>query len=392
MTLGGFAIAVGLLIDQSIVVLENTERHLAMGKTPAQAAHDGAIEVAQPVLIIVIATCVVFFPVVLLTGIGRFLFTPLALSVTLALAASYVMAVMLVPACCARFLKPKHSDAPGGGAFARVQEAYVRLLAVLLRWRWATAGGAVGMLVAAGLLLYPRLGQELFPQVDSGQFTIRARVTSGTRVDETERRLAEVENAIKESLGPDRVRKLITNIGVLNDWPAAYTPNSGPHDAFILVQLKEGSLGDLEARTRLRRALPDRFPGIEFAFEPNSMVRAAVNFGLPAPINIQVQGNDLWTSMGVAEEIKRRVSTVSGAVDVRIQQRLDYPQFKLTMNRRKCAELGLGVDDVVKNVVTAFNSSISFAKSFWIDEGNGNHYWIGAQYPEAAFTDLDALR
>jgi CzcA family heavy metal efflux pump len=389
MTLGGLAIAVGLLIDQSIVVLENTERHLRMGKAPLQAALDGALEVAQPVLVIVVGTCIVFFPVVFLTGIGKYLFTPLALSVTFAMAASYVLALTIVPVCSAFFLKARPETEHRAGWFEALQRGYGGLLDRILRVR-RLAIGVTAAAFAASLLLYPRIGQELFPQVEAGQFMIRARATSGTNVAETERVLSRIEDAIREAIPKDDLKKLITNIGVLNDWPAAYTPNSGPHDAFILVQ-HSGSKPDRERIRELRKLLPERFPGVDFAFEPNSMLRAALNFGLPAPVNIQVRGNDLHVSMRVAEEIKRRVRTVPGAVDVRIQQRLDFPQYRLTIDRRKCAELGLSQDDVVKNVVTAFNSSVSFAKSMWIDEGNGNHYWIGAQYPEDAFESLETV-
>jgi CzcA family heavy metal efflux pump len=387
MTLGGLALAVGLLIDQSIVVLENIERHLKLGKTPAQAALDGAGEVAQPVLVIVIATSIVFFPVLFLSGIGKFLFTPLAISVALALGASYVIALTTVPALGSKFLRTASEH--GRSWFDGARDLYGWTLRAALRARWLVLA-AVALAFAASLGLYPRIGKELFPSVDSGQFTIRARATSGTKVDETERVLIRIEEAIRETIPKGELKKLITNIGVLNDWPAAYTPNSGPHDSFILVQ-RQGARSDREVIRELRRVLTDRFPGIEFAFEPNSMIAAAVNFGLPAPINIQVQGNDLHVSYRVAEEIKRRIRDVPGLVDVRIQQRLDYPQYKIQIDRRKCAELSLSQDDVVKNVVAAFNSSVSFAKSFWIDEGNGNHYWIGAQYPENAFKDLETL-
>jgi CzcA family heavy metal efflux pump len=389
MTLGGLAIAVGLLIDQSIVVLENTERHLAMGKPPTQAALDAAIEVAQPVLVIVVGTCIVFFPIVFLAGIGKFLFTPLAVSVTLAMAASYVMALTIIPVCGARFLKARKETRAHGGWYDVLQRAYGRALDRVLKARW-TVLGATAAVFALSLGLYRHLGRELFPPVDSGQFTVRVRATSGTKVEETERLLARIEETIRTVIPKDELSKVITNIGVLNDWPAAYTPNSGPHDAFVLVQ-HAGRKPDRFYMASLRRDLADGFPGIEFAFEPNSMIRAALNFGLPAPIDIQVMGNDLHASMRVAEEVKRRVREVPGTVDVRIQQRLDYPQYRLEIDRRKCAELGLAQDDVVQNVVTAFNSSVSFSKSFWIDERNGNHYWVGAQYPESAFEDLDTL-
>ncbi len=387
MTLGGMAIAVGLLIDQSIVVLENIERHRALGKAPFEAARDGALEVARPVLVIVVTICVVFFPVVFLSGIAKFLFTPLALSVTFAMAASYVLALTVVPALSARFLAAH--TAPRRTWFDALRDGYARTLDRVLARRWLALGG-VALAFAGSLPLYGFVGKELFPVVDSGQFTIRARASSGTRVDVTEAIMARIEAAIREVIPRDELGKIITNIGVLMDWPAAYTPNSGPHDAFILVQ-HSGVAPDREYVAALRRLLVDRFPGIEFAFEPNSMIRSAVNFGLPAPLDIQVRGNDLHTSMRIAEEVKRRMRDVPGTVDVRIQQRLDYPQYRISIDRRKCAELGLAQDDVVKNVVTAFSSSVSFAKSFWIDDKTGNHYWIGAQYPETAFEDLDTL-
>lgn len=389
MTLGGLAIAVGLLIDQSIVVLENVERHLGMGKTPLQAARDGAMEVAQPVLVIVAGTCIVFLPLVFFTGLGKYLFTPLGLSVTFSMAGSYVLALTIVPVCAALFLEGRARTHEREGWFDRLRGGYERALEGVLRARWLVIGAAAVLLAASVAFVYPKIGRELFPQVDSGQFTIRVRATSGLKVEETEKIVAGVEKAVKGAMGED-VERMISNIGVLMEWPAAYTPNSGPQDAFILVQHNRRR-PDREHLRKLRRELPDRFPGVEFAFEPNSMLRAALNFGLPAPINIQVEGRDLHTMMRVAERVRRAVREVPGTVDARIQQRLDYPQYKLVIDRRKCAELGLGQDDVVKNVVTAFNSSVSFAKSFWVDERNGNHYWIGAQYPEQDMKDLETL-
>ncbi|MBI4566422.1 MAG: efflux RND transporter permease subunit [Planctomycetes bacterium] len=389
-TLGGLAIAVGLLIDQSIVVLENVERHLGMGKSSMQAAMDGALEVARPVLVIVSTICVVFFPVLFFTGIGKFLFTPLAISVSLAIAGSYVMALTIVPVLGAKFLKARAGgEEHGAGWFEGLRRGYERLLEGALRVRWGVLAAVAVLFALTVAFIYPRLGTELFPQVNAGQFTIRVRATSGLKVDETEKILEKVEFAVKEVMG-ENLDRMITNIGVLMDWPAAYTPNSGPHDAFILVQHNRRRT-DQEYARELRRVLPERFPGVEFSFEPNSMLRAALNFGLPAPINIQVEGRDLHTCMRIAERVKRAVREVPGTVDVRIQQRLDYPQFKLVIDRRKCAELGLAQEDVVKNVVTAFNSSVSFAKSFWVDERSGNHYWIGAQYPERAMEDLETL-
>ncbi|MBI1852130.1 MAG: efflux RND transporter permease subunit [Planctomycetes bacterium] len=402
MTLGGLALAVGLLIDQSIIVLENVSRHVEMGKPAGQAVLDAAREVWRPVLVITLTIVVVFFPVAFLSGIGKFLFTPLALAVAFAMTASYVVAMMVMPVLCSRFLAKRDPSVTSGrerglfGLFARgygaIAEGYRRLLSRLLRWRIAVVLlTAIGF--AASLLLLPRIGSELFPRVDSGQMLVRVRAPSGTRVEKTEEMLVAVEAAIRQLLPENEIVKMITNIGVLNDWPAAYTPNSGPSDAFVNLQLSDRRQRTAqETADFLRHELPPRFPGVEFSFDTSGMLTAALNQGLPAPIDVQVEGNKLDVAMGVATELRDRIARIGGAVDVRIQQRLDYPTLGVDVDRVKAARLGLTQQDVVKNVVTAVNSSINFDPAFWIDPGNGNHYFLGAQYPEAAIVDLDTIR
>jgi multidrug efflux pump subunit AcrB len=422
MTLGGLALAVGLLIDQTIVVLENISRHLEMGKSPLTAALDGAGEVATPVLLITLTIVAVFFPIVFLTGIGKFLFTPLALSVTLALAASYILAMTLVPACASRFLKAKASDElraesrepggkgaeePGGrGAeispappllrsgrwFDPVREQYGRFLQwVLARKKRALVTAAVIFL--SSLAIYPLIGTELFPPVDAGQLMIRVRAPSGTRVEVTEELIKDVEQVIHQTVPPEELKMMISNIGVLYDWPAAYTPNSGPMDAFVNLQFSEDRRRTAQAYARaLRRRLHERFPGIEFAFDTGGLITAALNFGLPSPINIQVEGNRLDVADALARQIKGLVEQVPGSVDVRIQQKIDYPQIEVHVDRVKAAHLGLTQENVVKNIVTTLNSSINFDPAFWIDHRNGNHYFIGAQYREGDIASIETLR
>ena len=407
MTLGGLALAVGIILDQSIVVIENTVRHLEMGKSRMQAALDGAQEVALPILVAVVTFCVVFFPVVFLSGIAGYLFTPLALAVIFAIGASFVVAVFLVPAFCMRFLKtpagnPGHS---GGGPHPGVSRFFDLVLPPLIRGRWivlviaaAAFVGALGILAGGG--------RELFPPVDSGQFTILARLPSGTRIERTESLIADVEQVLIQEIGrpdsaypaqenePDsNLRILISNIGVLNDWPAAYTPNDGPMDAFILVQLKNkaGMPGTFDYVKRLRQRLPREFPGTDFAFNTGGMLTAALNFGLPSPIDIKIQGSNLHTLNDIALIVRQIAAAVPGAADVRIGQRLDYPQIEVTVDRIKAAQLGLTQEDVIKNVVTALNSSIGFSPAFWIDERTGNHYFIGAQYREEDINSLETL-
>ncbi|MCO5168757.1 MAG: efflux RND transporter permease subunit [Planctomycetes bacterium] len=393
MTLGGLAIAVGLLIDQSIVVLENVERRLAGGEPVGLAAREGALEVATPLLVITLTILVVFVPIVFLSGVARFLFTPLALAVAFALVGSFVFAVTAVPLLCARALRARTDRAAAaGGATRRLQAAYLRALEGVLRRPRALL---LALLVNGGccLALSTQVGEELFPRVDSGQLMVRVRAPSGTRLERTEALCAEVEAAVAAALSPGALEKVITNIGVLNDWPAAYTPNSGPQDAFILLQLRD----DAEERApdvarRLRTLLPVRFPGVEFAFDTAGILTAAINLGLPAPLNVQVEGKDLEVSRRIAEEVRARVARLPGAVDVRIQNRLDAPKLEVIIDRERAASIGLTTEDVVQNIVTALNSSVSFAKSFWIDERNGNHYFLGAQYPEEAIESLDTLR
>ncbi len=400
MTLGGLAIAIGLLIDQGIVVLENIERRHEGGEGAAAAAQDGAIEVARPVLVITLTILVVFVPVVFLSGVGKFLFTPLAVAVTFAMAGSFVFAMTLIPLLAAKVLRRRAHGERGEGflaaalrkPFEALQAGYTRVLGVVLRARLVVLG--MVLLAAAGVvILFPRVGRELFPRVDAGQLMIRVRAPSGTRVEKAEKLCARVEDAVRAEIPPGQLTKLITNIGVLMDWPAAYTPNSGPQDAFVLVELSaDRTITSQALARRLRDVLPPRFPGVEFAVDTGGMLTAALNEGLPAPLNVQVQGNLLDVARGVAEELRSRIARIPGAVDVRIQQRLDAPKIQVEVDRVRAAAVGLNSEEVVKNLVTSLNSSISFAKSFWIDHGNGNHYWIGAQYAEEAIESLDTLR
>jgi multidrug efflux pump subunit AcrB len=394
MTLGGLALSVGRLVDDSIVVLENTLRHLRMGKPPPQAAADAAGEVAVPVLVATLTTVAVFFPITFLTGMGRYLFAPMALAVAFSMAGSYLMAMTVVPAFCARFLRAgregpvvRLSEAMSGW----LQERFGAVARAAVRGRVLVAVAAAAIL-GTSALLYPRVGQELFPPADSGQFLVRMRLPSGTRIERTEDAAREAEARMRR-LAPD-IRVVVANLGVLYDWPAAYTPNSGPHDAFFQVELdparaRKGRV--LEIVSQLRRELPRALPGVEFSFDAAGILGAALNFGLPSPIDIQVEGNDLGVASKIAGEVKRRIDTVPGAVDVRIQQRLDYPQIDVQTDRAKIARLGLTQELVVKSVVTALNSSINFDPAFWIDHKTGNHYFVGATYSESDIHSLSTL-
>ncbi|MEE9383875.1 MAG: efflux RND transporter permease subunit [Nannocystaceae bacterium] len=403
MTLGGLALAVGILVDQSIVVLENVVRHRRLGKNPFDAALDGTREVGGPIFVSTLTFVVVFYPIVFLSGMAKFLFTPLALAATFAIIASLILSVTLLPAYCARFLVI--ADAQGADAVGWLGRAYGKLVRAMLRVRWLIVAAAIAGLLAATQLM-AGLGTELFPRVDAGQFQVTVRLPSGTRIERTERLVAAVEQEILAELGPadpqypavehhphSNTRMLISNIGVLMDWPAAYTPNSGPMDAFVLVQLKgkNGMPGVFETVNNLRERLTQRFPEAEFAFDTGGMLSAALNFGEPSPIHLQVSGSSLDTLNEIARGVANGIREVEGIADVRVMQRTDYPTVRFEIDRAKARLLGITVEEIMHNLVTATNSSINFKPAFWLDPRNGNHYFIGAQYAEASHVSIDTL-
>ncbi len=402
MTLGGLSLAIGILVDQSIVVVENVTRHLRMGKTPTRAALDGTGEVALPVLVSTLTFVVVFFPVVFLSGLAKFLFTPLALAVIFATVISYLLAMTFIPAMAARFLRQQADDRDQEpSAFDRLAMRYRSLAGVVVRFRWAVLLAAFLLFAAAGFGL-TQLGTELFPKVDAGQFMILAREKPGTPLVSTEASVQAIEQEVLAAVGqPDPedtddasdLSLLISNIGVLYDWPAGYTPNTGPMDAFLLVQLNESRTKTAqEWAATLRDRLATKFPHVEFAYDTGGMMSAALNLGAPAPINVQVRGKSLDICQEIVQAIVRAGRSVEGAVDVRIAEPLGHPALQIEVDRTKAALLGLTQEDVIKNVATAVNSSCNFNPAFWISPDNGNHYLMGAQYEEKDIVDIDTLR
>jgi len=406
MTLGGLALAVGPLIDVAIVVLENTHRYLHQGTPAAEAALEAAGEVAMPVLAATIATIVIFFPVVFLTGIGRFLFTPLAVAVALAIAASYLVGMMVVPAFSARFLVPRSVNgrlethaglltsitASFEAWFERLRDRYEIWVRTALRHRQLVIGCSLVAFVAA-LLVTRFIGRELFPDIDAGQLTIQMHARSGLRIEKTEQLVGRVEDAIKRTIPKHDLHMVISNIGVLYDWPAAYTPNAGPQDAFFNIQLADNRWrSSQEYVAMLRRVLNRELPGTDFSFYAGGLVTAALNSGLPSPIDIQITGNSLEVAHRVAEQVREIAVAVPGATDVRVKQHLDYPAIDVKVDRTKAAYLGLTPKRVVQDVVTALNSSVNFSPAFWIDLANGNHYFMGAQYFESDIKSVDTLK
>ncbi len=396
MTLGGLALALGLLVDNSIVVLENVDRHLRMGKPSAQAAMDAAMEVSMPVLASTLVIIIVFFPILFLTGVAKYLFSSLAVSVCFAMLGSYIFSLTLVPVIAAYLFRnylPKSDEQKLSGferLFEKLKNGYGKFLSIFLARPVFTLLFTI-LIFVASLFLGTTLGYELFPQMDVGQLEAYIRFEPGTSLEKSDKLIAEIEEVVKDEVG-NELNMTVSNIGVFYDWPAAYTPNSGTQDAFMKIQLKKTHQRSSFSHARkLRKRLNDEFPGVEFSFNTGGIITAALNYGLASPIAIQIRGNDLYKANEIARSIRDKVRQVNGTADVRILQRLDQPQIDIDIDRVKAAEMGIHATDAVKNIVSSLNSSTVFAKSFWIDERNGNHYFVGVTYPEHLIDNEQAI-
>jgi CzcA family heavy metal efflux pump len=399
-TLGGLALVLGLLVDNSIVVLENIDRHLKMNKTAWQASLDAALEVATPVLASTLVIIVVFFPVMFLTGMVKFLFTPLAITVAGAMIGSYIFSLTLVPLAAAYLFRnklPQNNEQKKSLGFfqrfiERLRDRYERSLIAAMKRKTGILVVTLLLFVGSLFVMKTQLGYELFPKSDVGQMEIQVRMESGTPLKTTEKTIAKMEELIRTETGED-LEQLISNIGVFYDLPAAYTPNSGTQDAFIGVQLKEGhSISTFDYAITLRKKLNANFPGVEVSFNTGGLITAALNEGKPAPIDVQIIGNDLHVLKGLAERLQDTISAIASTRDVRVLQRLDQPTKDINIDRIKAAELGVKPVDAIKNMVSALNSSATFDKAFWIDENNGNHYYVGVTYPEHLINDENILK
>lgn len=423
MTLAGLSLAIGPLVDNAIICLENTHRHLGLGAKPKEAAFYGASEIAMPALVASCCTLLVLAPLALMPGLGKFLFRPMALAVTFAMISAFFMSITFVPALCSLWLKahhPKgqpeihdedyfhryeHENPPAQSWFGKTFErwealiavaiaVYVRWLGVVMTRRVTVVLGGFALLLVVVVGLGSQLKREFFPEVDAGAFEIFVRAKTGTRIEENEKRIARIEDYIKERIGED-LDTVISELGVVADWSAAYTPNSGPMDSVVKVQLThERHKSAQEYVQILREGFADsaEFDGLEFAFDAGGMIRSAMNDGKSTPINIQITGKDLQKSYQVADALMKQVKQVEGVVDCRILQRLDYPQYVVDVDQAKASSLGLSQVEVMQNLVAALNSSIQFNKrNFWIDPVSHNQYYVGVQYPEEEIHSIDTI-
>jgi len=408
MVLGGLALAFSRLIDNSVVVLENIFRHLEMGEAPEVAAEKGGQEVALAVLAATLTTAIVFFPVVFLYGVSRFLFVALAMAVVLSLLASYIVAMTVVPLFCAKLIKRHQADEEVGqgsigarfGAiakkfnvqFERMLGKYDRSLSTALLRPVGTVVGLAGISLLC-LSMYPLLGVAFFPRTDPGQFVINFKAPSGTRIELSEQYAKQVEDTVRKVVPENELGMIVSNIGITTDFSAIYTPNSAPHTGFVQVSLKDGhKIGSYEYMRQVRERLREDLPQLSNYFQSGGLVDSVLNMGMPAPIDVQVSGSSLRKSYAVASQLASQVRGLPKVSDVLVPQDIDYPALQLDIDREKASLVGLSQKEVVDNVITALTSNGMIAPNYWVDPKSGNPYMLTVQYPEDAVKTIQDLK
>jgi HAE1 family hydrophobic/amphiphilic exporter-1 len=402
MILGGLALAFSRVIDNSVISLENIYRHLELGSAPAIAAEMGGAEVNMAVLAATLVDVVDFFPVTLLYGVSKFLFSALALAFCLALLASFVVAMTVIPLFCSRFLKAmpgghgtheleESSERPSWGSrfnswfnrhFNRFLDVYERWVRRALKRPRLTLALLVGVFVVS-LAIYPLLGLAFFPQTDAGQFTVNVKVPTGTRIEVTNDYVAKIEDLIRQDIDPKDLKMVLSNIGVVNDISSLYTTNAGMYTATIQVALNEGHVvSSFDYMDRVKAEMAAKFPDVRTFFQSGSMQDAILNQGQPAPIDVQVNTRDLKLTYSTAQDLARRIRQLPGVGEIYIPQDMNYPSVRLDIDRVHAGELGLTQKDVVDNVITALNSNIMIAPNYWVDYKTGNDYFLSVQYAE----------
>jgi multidrug efflux pump subunit AcrB len=411
MTLGGLALAVGILVDDATVTIENINWHLEHGEEVEAAILNGAHEIAVPAFVSTLAICIVFVPMFMLAGIARFLFVPLAEAVVFAMLASYGLSRTLVPTLAKYWLQRHEAQAPPRGLlqhyqqgferwFVRVRANYEQLLGQAL-----TAGGRFAVpflaaMAATGLLAFPfgrylpGLGQDFFPSVDAGQIKLHVRAPTGIRIDETATLCDRIEASIRALIPAKEIATIVDNVGVpYSGINLSYSTSApvGPGDADIFVNLTPEHHATADYVRLLRRTLPQVYPSTMFAFLPADIVSQILNFGLPAPLDVQVSGFNVEANRRYAENLLARMRAIPGAVDLRIQQAFDYPQIRVDVDRSKAALLGLSQRDVASDLLVSLSGSFQTSPSFWIDPKSGNQYNVTTQTPQFRLSSLQDL-
>jgi CzcA family heavy metal efflux pump len=407
MTLGGLALAVGILVDDATVEVENINRNLEQGKPLEQAILDGASQIAVPALVSTICICIVFVPMFFLGGVARYLFVPLAEAVCFAMLASYFFSRTIVPVMAKYLLKAHGHRRPVRHhalmrvqlaferQFERLRRGYHRVLETCLGHARAFLAIFVVLSMVSAALLYPFLGQDFFPTVDSGQFKLHMRARSGTRIEDVARLSDEVDNVIRQTIPAGELGSIIDNIGLpysgINNTYSNSAP-IGPADADIQVSLKPGHRPTDEYVQELRAKLARSFPGVTFYTLPVDMVTQVLNFGLPAPIDVQISGPNLPGNRALAERLLKRMKTVAGTADLHIHQPFDNPELTVNIDRVKAQLLGFQQQDVAGALLTATNGSFQTSPSYWMNPLTGVSYNIAVQAPQYNLETLQDLQ
>jgi multidrug efflux pump subunit AcrB len=411
MTLGGLALAVGILVDDATVEIENIERQLGLGKDLRQAILDGAHQIAVPAFVSTICICIVFVPMFFLSGVPRYLFVPLAEAVVFALLASYFFSRTIIPTLV-MFLLRKEVDRHRNPqvqrnvgwferlhhrfehAFQSLQQVYSGVLQLCID-RQILFATVFLVFCAASLLLLPTLGNDFFPAVDSGQFRLHVRAKTGTRIEETARLVDQIERSIRAKVPASELSGILDNIGLPTSGINLSYSNSGTigsADAEILGSLNSKHHPTADYVARLREELPKEFPGTSFFFEPADIVSQTLNFGLPAPLDVQIVGHDTAGNFAAASQIAARMRKIPGAVDVHIQQQLDQPRLQFDLDRVRAQQLGLTTKDVSSSLLVSLSSSYQTAPNLWLNPKNGVSYSIAVQTPQYKVASVDDLR
>ncbi|MDE1982000.1 MAG: efflux RND transporter permease subunit [Betaproteobacteria bacterium] len=406
MTLGGLALAVGILVDDATVTIENINWHLEQGKDIETAILDGAQQIAMPALVSTLCICIVFIPMFLLTGVAHYLFVPLAEAVVFAMLASYVLSRTLVPTLSKYWLHAHSPEAATArrNALQRFQAAFERgfhtlrdryheLLEMALHHRKMFATGFMGVVLLSGLLL-PWLGEDFFPSVDAGQIKLHLRARTGTRIEETAALADAVERSIRTAVPQSELESLVDIIGLpYSGINLSYSTSApiGPADADIFITLKPGHKPSDVYVKSLRHLLSEQFPSTTFSFLPADIVNQILNFGLPSPLDVQVIGNNLQANRTYANELLARLRHVPGAADMHIQQAFDYPQINVDVNRSNAKLLGYTQQDVATNLLISLSGSFQTSPTFWADPRTGVEYNVAAQAPQYRMQTLQDL-
>jgi multidrug efflux pump subunit AcrB len=411
MTLGGLALAVGILVDDATVAIENTHRNIGMRKSLVDAVVDGAAQIAIPTFVSTLAICIVFVPVLLLTGTARYLFTPLAMAVVFAMLASYLLSRTLVPTMAHYLLKSEvdlyqaEGESSGGkGLFWRLHHIFNRFFETLrfryiglLDWSLRRRGRVLTAFMAisiASLGLAWLVGKDFFPNVDSGQMKLHARAPAGTRIEQTEVRFSAIEREIRAAIPASELDTIIDNIGVPNSWSSLAQgdiPTISSADGEILISLKKEHRPTRDYEVQLRKLFQEKFPDSVFFFQPANITTQILNFGLPAPIDLQVVGRDSAANYRIAQKIAQRISHIPGAADVHVHQVVNQPEIELNVDRAKASQMGLTERDVSTNMLISLSGNATLAPNFWLNWSNGVSYNVGVQTPQYKVNSLDAL-